>query len=156
VHTKTWVDPITGLAKLLDAPPLTDLFTVNYGGMPLLKPTVNPVTTSSIDIAYDSGETNTFGVSSTSTVNPQFTMSSVLINNVERPVVHFSFNIQPGVEILVAKRTAEQFENTQVFTFLEEAPGILPSDDYYPGDPVIILETGAVLESEDQNPLEGI
>jgi hypothetical protein len=43
-----------------------------------------------------------------------------------------------------------------VFKFLEERPAPLPTDDYYPGDPVIILETGAILETETENPLEGI
>ena len=154
--TKSWVDPVTGIGQIITAPPLTDLFTINYGGMPLLKPTVNPVTTSSLEIAYDSGETNTFGILNTSTINPQFTMSSVIINSVERPVVHFDFDIQPGVEITIVKRTGQIFENTAVFKFLEERPAPLPTDDYYPGDPVIILETGAILTDEKENPLEGI
>jgi len=156
ITNKLWIDPITGLTRSINAPPLTDLFTVNYGGLPLLKPTVNPVTTSSLAVAYDSGETNTFGILNTSTINPQFTMSSVIINSVERPVVHFDFDIQPGVEVTVVKRTGKIFENTTVFKFLEESPAPLPTDDYYPGDPVIILETGAVLTDEEENPLEGI
>jgi hypothetical protein len=156
VTNKLWIDPITGLTQSIDAPPLTDLFTINYGGMPLLKPTTNPVTTSSLAVAYDSGETNTFGVHSTGTIIPQFTMSSVIINSVERPVVHFDFDIQPGVEVTVLKRTGKIFENTAVFKFLEESPAPLPTDDYYPGDPVIILETGAILTDEIENPLEGI
>jgi hypothetical protein len=154
--SKSWTDPVTGIGRIISAPPLTDLFTVNYGGLPLLKPTINPVTTSSLEIAYDSGETNTFGILNTSTINPQFTMSSVIINSIERPVVHFDFDIQPGVEVTVVKRTGKIFENTSVFKFLEERPAPLPTDDYYPGDPVIILETGAILETETENPLEGI
>jgi hypothetical protein len=154
--SKSWTDPVTGIGQVINAPPLTDLFTINYGGLPLLKPTINPVTTSSLEIAYDSGETNTFGILNTSTINPQFTMSSVIINSVERPVVHFDFDIQPGVEVTIVKRTGQIFENTSVFKFLEERPAPLPTDDYYPGDPVIILETGAILETETENPLEGI
>ena len=154
--TKTWVDPETGIAQILDAPPLTDMFEVLYGGVPLLKPTSNPVVTTDTEIAYDSGQTNSVGTPSTSTVSAQFTMSSVIINNNEYPVLHFGFDVQPGVEVFVSKRTGQIFENTTVFTFLEETPGVLPSENYYSGDPIIILETGAVLTDEDETPLEGI
>lgn len=156
IQPKTWVDVDTGIAQIIPQPNLTDLFEVSYGGMPLLKPTSNPVVVTDTEVAYDSGEFDTFGNSSTSTVTAQFTMSSVIINNIERPVIHFGFNVQPGVEILVAKKTGQIFENTTVFSFIEESPSVLPNDDYYPGDPIIILETGAVLESENGEPLEGI
>jgi len=83
-------------------------------------------------------------------------MSSVIINSNEYPVLHFGFDVQPGVEVFVAKRTGQIFENTTVFTFLDETTGVMPNEDYYPGDPIIILETGAVLTDEDEGPLEGI
>lgn len=156
VATKTWVDPVTGIAQIIDVPPLTDMFEVMYGGAPLLKPTANPVIQTDTSIAYDSGEFDTFGNSSTSTVSAQFTMSSVIINSNEYPVLHFGFDVQPGVEVFVAKRTGQIFENTTVFTFLDETTGVMPNEDYYPGDPIIILETGAVLTDEDEGPLEGI
>jgi hypothetical protein len=156
VATKTWVDPVTGIAQIIDVPPLTDMFEVMYGGAPLLKPTANPVIQTDTSIAYDSGEFDTFGNSSTSTVSAQFTMSSVIINSNEYPVLHFGFDVQPGVEVFVAKRTGQIFENTTVFTFLDETTGVMPNEDYYPGDPIIILETGAVLTDEDEGHLEGI
>ena len=141
-----------------------DQIEVNVGGIPLLKPTTNPVVTTDLTIAGNSGQENSLGIVNTSTLKANFTMSSVIINNITRPVIHFNLpgtlsedgSVPPGVEIRVVKRTGHIFENTTAINFIKDRPSFLPTDAYYPGDPVIILETGEILEDENNVPLEGI
>lgn len=154
-YAKNYTNSKTLTPVTLPKPNLADIFEVRYGGVLLRKPTETVIVTDTT-VAPDSGQFNSTGICSTSTLNADFTMSSVIINNNECPVVHFNFEAQPGVEVKISKRTATAFEYTPVFSFLESSPALLPNEDYYPGDPIIILETGAVLTDENEKPLEGI
>jgi hypothetical protein len=141
---------------LSDLAPYYDQFEIRYGGSLLLKPTNDPIFITDTSIAPDSGQANALGVLNTSTVTPQFTVSSVIISNATYPVIHFDFDVQPGVEITLSKRTGTVFENTPVASFLSEKPSVLPVGAYYIGDPIITLETDELLTDEEGNPLEGI
>jgi hypothetical protein len=83
-------------------------------------------------------------------------MSSVIINSIAHPVVHLNFVPQPGSSITVTRRKGTAFEFTNAPTFISDRPGVLPSEAYYPGDPIIILETNTDLTDENGVPLEGI
>ena len=141
---------------LSSSAPYHDQVEIRYNGVQLLKPTTNTVIVTDTSVAWDSGETNSAGATSTSTLNSQFTMSSVIINSIAHPVVHLNFAPQPGSSITVTRRKGTAFEFTNAPTFISDRPGVLPSEAYYPGDPIIILETNTDLTDENGVPLEGI
>jgi len=139
----------SGITFNTDADP-QDQIAVYYGGRQLAKVTTS---TTDISIAPEPGQSNSFGVSNVTTAPAEFSVSTVTSVTA---TLTLNIPVQAGVEILVTQRTGLIFEKTPVFTFLTASPTLLPDDSYYPGDPVIILETGEILTNEDSAPLEGI
>lgn len=132
-----------------------DQVEVRVNGVIQLKPTIT-LSTTDINIAFDSGQTDSLGNSNISTTTSYYTVTKRIINNKSVPVVIWNNAFTVTTHISVSQRTGEIFENTPAISFINEQPAALPTDAYYPGDPVIILETGEVLTDESQVPLEGI
>jgi hypothetical protein len=143
-----------------------DQIEVFYGGRKLLKPTTSTNTIISYNtdvVAFDSNETNSYGTQTNVVVLPEFTVT----NTSTGPIITLNINVEPNREISVLQRTGQSMFtlNWQEFTdpvgkFLQESPASLPTDSYYGGDTVIILDdiinNGAVLQDELGNPLQGI
>jgi hypothetical protein len=151
-----------------------DQVEVFYGGRKLLKPTTNTVIGYNKDVvAFDSNETNSYGTQSNVIVLPEFTITNTATN----PTLTLNIDVEPGFDLSVVQRRGQsifklhEFDTTSpgvtvlrpgqefiepVNNFLQESPAALPNDSYYGGDTVIILETGAVLQDELGNPIEGI
>jgi len=142
---------------LVDSAEYYDQVEVRINGQLQLKPTTATIYSTDLDIAYDSGQENSLGVSNLTTVTSYYTITKQIINNTSTPVLLWTAGGLPGgYHVSVSQRKGQIFENTPAISFINERPGVLPTDEYYPGDPIIILETGAVLTDESQVPLEGI
>jgi hypothetical protein len=165
VKEKTVIEKFVGSAtnsvftltqiNLVESAPYGDQIEVRANGVLQLKPTINILTTD-INIALDSGQTDSLGNSNISTTTSYYTVTKRIINNKSVPVVIWNNAFTVTTYISVSQRIGEIFENTPAISFINEQPAALPNDAYYPGDPVIILETGEVLTDESQVPLEGI
>ena len=151
-----------------------DQVEVFYGGRKLLKPTVNTVIGFNKDgVAFDSNETNSYGTQSNIVILPEFTITNTATN----PTLTLNIDVEPGFDLSVVQRRGQSIFKLHEFdtpsagvtvlrpgqefiepvnNFLQESPAALPNDSYYGGDTVIILETGAVLQDELGNPIEGI
>ena len=143
-----------------------DQVEVFYGGRKLLKPTTSTNTIISYNtdvVAFDSNEVNSYGTSTNVVVLPEFTVTNTSTGS----IITLNIDVEPNREISVLKRTGQSMFtlNWQEFIdpvgkFLQESPASLPTDSYYGGDTVIILDdninNGAVLQDELGNPLEGI
>jgi hypothetical protein len=143
-----------------------DQVEVFYGGRKLLKPTTSTNTIISYNtnvVAFDSNETNSYGTQTNVVVLPEFTVTNTSTGS----IITLNIDVEPNREISVLKRTGQSMfkMNWQEFTdpvsnFLQESPASLPTDSYYGGDTVIILDdninNGAVLQDELGNPLQGI
>jgi hypothetical protein len=150
------VFPLTQLHFVTTAP-LTDQAEVRINGQLQLKPTTATVYSTDLSIALDSGETNSQGISNLTTITSYYTITNQIINSTSTPVLLWTAGALPaGYHVSISQRKGHIFENTPAISFINERPGLLPTDAYYPGDPIIILETGAVLTDESQVPLEGI
>jgi hypothetical protein len=147
---------LTGIT-LVDSAEYHDQLEVRINGQLQLKPTTATIYTTDLNIAYDSGQENSLGVSNLTTVTSYYTITKQIINNTSTPVLLWTAGALPGgYHVSVSQRKGQIFENTPAISFINERQGVLPTDEYYPGDPIIILETGAVLTDESQVPLEGI
>jgi hypothetical protein len=136
---------------------LTDQAEVRINGQLQLKPTKATVYATDLNIALDSGQLNSQGVSNLTTITSYYTITNQIINNKSTPVLLWTAEALPaGYHLSVSQRKGRAFEYTSAVSFINDRPGLLPTDAYYPGDPIIILETGAVLTDENQVPLEGI
>jgi hypothetical protein len=138
---------------------------VVYQGRILRKPISNPASMYKItdaSVAYDSGEVNSAGTSSTVILNPEFSI------NTATNVVTINFQPQVGSEVKVVQLVSQEvgFEysnlhsrNVEQVKFLLERPSFLP-DKYYYGqntttDQYLVLESGDTLDSETGDPLIG-
>ena len=137
--------------------PLTDQVEIRVNGQLQLKPTNAGMYSTDLSIAYDSGQENSLGISNLTTITSYYTITNQIINSTSTPVLLWTAGPLPaGYHVSVSQRKGVIFENTPAIGFINERQGVLPTDAFYPGDPIIILETGAVLTDESQVPLEGI
>ena len=149
-----------------------DQVEVFLGGRKLLKPTTNTVVTYN-PVAYDSNQQDSNGNLSSPMVAPEFTIT----NSLTTPALQLNIAVNPGEVVVVKQRKGQSmFKNStfanpakasaietrpgQEFTddikgFLLQDTAQLPDDTYYGGDVVIILETEAILQDENGNPIEG-
>jgi hypothetical protein len=141
--------------NLVDSASYGDQIEVRVNGVLQLKPNIT-LSTTDINLALDSGQTDSLGNSNVSTTTSYYTVTKRIINNKSVPVVAWKNAFTVTTHVSVSQRIGEIFENTPAISFINEQPAALPTDAYYPGDPVIILETGEVLTDENQVPLEGI
>ena len=141
--------------NLVDSARYGDQVEIRVNGVLQLKPTIT-LSTTDINLAFDSGQTDSLGNSNVSTTTSYYTVTKRIINNKSVPVVTWKNAFTVTSYVSVSQRIGEIFENTPAISFINERPAALPTDAYYPGDPVIILETGEVLTDESQVPLEGI
>jgi hypothetical protein len=138
---------------------------VVYQGRVLRKPISNPASMykiTDVSVAYDSGEVNSAGTSSTVILNPEFSINTVT------NLVTINFQPQVGAEVKVVQSLSQEvgFEysnlhsrNVEQVKFLLERPSFLP-DKYYYGqntttDQYLVLESGDTLDSETGDPLIG-
>jgi hypothetical protein len=138
---------------------------VVYQGRVLRKPISIPASMykiTDVSVAYDSGEVNSAGTSSTVILNPEFSINTVT------NVVTINFQPQVGAEVKVVQSVSQEvgFEysdvhsrNVEQVKFLLERPSFLP-DKYYYGqntttDQYLVLESGDTLDSETGDPLIG-
>jgi len=149
-----------------------DQVDVFYGGRRLLKPTTNTVVVFN-PVAYDSNQQDSSGNLSSVVIMPEFTIT----NSLTTPTVQLNIDVQPGLELVVRQRVGQSMFKLSEFAdpahasqivlrpgqeftesvrgFLSQDTAQLPDDNYFGGDAVIILETEAVLQDENGNPIEG-
>jgi hypothetical protein len=143
--------------------PISDTFTSMFrNGVKVVKNTTATYSVTDVSVAYDSGEVNSAGTSSTVILNPEFSINTVT------NVVTINFQPQVGSEVKVIQLVSQEvgFEysnlhsrNVDQIKFLLERPSFLP-DKYYYGqntttDQYLVLESGDTLDSETGDPLIG-
>lgn len=118
------------------------------------------------NIAYDSGETNSLGVSSTEVLPNEYVIRQLD----DRYFLEVFIDIVPGTELKVVKKYTDVWydmtsdksivdQNTEQVRFLRSSPARLP-DKYLYGKntdslPILVTEIGDTLDSESGDPLLG-
>ena len=114
-----------------------DQVEVRYGGRVLLKPLKpgNTLLRHNSEIAYDTGDVNSWNTSSDTIILPEFAISTATT-----ATLTLTFTPQPGVKLEVIRRTAQTWynsqntlaENTTPFArFLVDQPASLPDKYHY-------------------------